>query len=186
MRQRFIYVTLFFFICCLSTSVFAALTIGARGGPFFEFHTSNLSAFDSDVRGNPVVVGGIGMGTVSKKVRIGGMGGGGFLFTGSDNVQFGLGYGGVVGEYLIAKWLTARLLIGGGGYSIVKIVSETSSSIIVEKISTGGFFLFYPSVNVEIPIHNWLKLHFNLGYFLPNVSKLDSITTTISLVVGRN
>lgn len=166
-------------------SLFAEVSGGGRGGPFLEYHNRSLSAFDPEVSGNPVLIGGFGFASTSKKFRIGGGGGGGFLMNPSENVQFGLGYGGVVGEYTINEWLNARLLIGGGGYGVVKIISETETERVIRKLSTGGFFLFFPSVNAEIQLTKFSALHVGIGYFLPNVNRLDSVTVIFSLIMGK-
>lgn len=157
---------------------------GGRGGPFIEYHANPLSRFDSGVSGSPVVIGGIGYAWVTPKFRLGGGGGGGFLWNGSDNLSFGLGYGGVVGEYVIGSWFNARLLIGGGGYSISKVTFETDSNRIVQKINSGGFIVFHPSVNAELKIYSWASLALTAGYFLPNVGKLHSFTAGVNLMFG--
>jgi len=158
---------------------------GGRGGPFLEYHSSSLSKFDPTLVGNPVVIGGAGYGFASKVFRIGGGGGGGFLWDAGDSVNFGMGYGGAIGEYQISTWLTARLMIGGGGYSIAKVLTETDTTRVVEKVSSGGFLFFYPSLAAEMPLDGWVNIAFHLGYFLPNVSKLHSFTVGIHLVFGK-
>jgi len=174
-------------ICALfiGSSALGVQTGGGRGGPFIQYHSRSLSAFDAGVQGNPILVGGMGFATTSKKFRIGGGGGGGFLMNASENVQFGLGYGGVVGEYKINSFMNARLLIGGGGYGVVKVISETETDRVLRKLSTGGFFLFFPSVNFEIPLTKFSILNVGLGYFLPNVNRLDSLTVNVSVIMGR-
>jgi hypothetical protein len=157
---------------------------GGRGGPFIEYFSSSLTNFDPGVSGSPVVIGGIGYAWVTPKFRLGGAGGGGFLWNGSDNLSFGMGYGGVVGEYVIGSWFNARLLIGGGGYSIAKITFETDSNRIVQKLNSGGFIVFHPSVNAEIKIYSWASLALTAGYFLPNVGKLHSFTCGVNLLFG--
>jgi len=132
-----------------------------------------------------VVIGGVGFGYASKTFRIGGGGGGGFLWQGSENANFGLGYGGAIGEYTVTEWLNARLLVGGGGYSIARVLSETNSQSTVQKISSGGFVLFYPSLVAEVKLQGWVYLAFNLGYFLPNISKLQSLTLGLNLMFGK-
>lgn len=157
---------------------------GGRGGPFIEYHFNSLMNFDAGVSGNVLVIGGIGYAWATKKFRLGGAGGGGFLWNGSDNLSFGMGYGGIVGEYAIAPWFNARLLIGGGGYSVAKVTFETDSSRIVQKIDSGGFIAFHPSVNADIKIYSWASLALTAGYFLPNVGKLHSFTAGVNLVFG--
>ncbi len=157
---------------------------GGRGGPFIEYHANSLTRFDPGVSGSPVVIGGIGYAWVTPKFRLGGGGGGGFLWNGSDNLSFGLGYGGVVGEYVVGSWFNARLLIGGGGYSIAKVTFETDSNRIIQKINSGGFIVFHPSVNAEIKIYSWASLALTAGYFLPNVGKLHSFTAGVNLLFG--
>ncbi len=158
---------------------------GGRGGPFFEYHAGSLSSFDPSISGNPVVIGGVGYGFASKVFRIGGGGGGGFLWNANDNVNFGLGYGGAIGEYVIAPWLSGRLMIGGGGYSVSRVLSQTDSTTVVQKIDSGGFLLFYPSVLAEVNLSGWVNMAINVGYFLPNVSKLQSFTMGIHLIFGK-
>jgi len=169
-------------VCLMGCS--AVLARGGRGGPFIDYHGKSLSSFDAAIGGNPLVIGGTGFGFASKKFRFGGAGGGGFLMNGTENVQFGMGYGGLVGEYLITKWLYARLLMGGGGYSVTKITSQTPSQINQERIGGGGFFLFHPSVNAEIKLNRQTFLDVSIGYFLPNVQKLTSFTIGFNLVLG--
>jgi len=172
------------FASLLSSHALAESAAG-KGGPFMEYHATSISAFDAELTGSPLVLGGSGVGLASKHFRLGGAGGAGFLWNPSQNVQFGLGYGGLLGEYVITNWLNVRLVIGGGGYAVAKIVSETESERTLEKLSSGGFFLFHPTVNADIPINNMLRLSVGLGYFLPNVSQLQSATFTVALNIGK-
>lgn len=157
----------------------------ARGGPLLEHHFGSLSTFDPELRGNPLVVGGVGMGQISKNFRVGGGGGGGFLLNGSDNVELALGFGGAVIEYIITHWFTLRVLLGGGGYAVQKVVSETLSDRLLRKVASGGFFLVNPSINAEINIGTWMKLIIGLGYFMPTVSKLQTPTINMNLLFGK-
>lgn len=159
---------------------------GGRGGPFFEFHFSPLSVFDGDVTGNPIVLGGEGFGFASKSFRLGGGGGGGFVWNPSENVQFGMGFGGVIGEYMVTPWLNVRLLIGGGGYAISKTIVETDTTRTEQKISSGAFLLFHPSIGAEVSVSTFMKLSARIGYFLPNVSRLQSVTLGIHLIFGKS
>lgn len=174
-----------FFLSTFSLSLTAQTLGGGKGGPFIQYNTTSLSVFDSQMDGNPLIIGGIGFGWASKQFRIGGGGGGGFLWSGSESAQFGVGYGGMVGEYIIADWLLARLMIGGGGYSVSRIVSETVSTLQVQRIASGGFLLFHPQVVADIKIGQWASLGFSLGYFIPNVSRLHSLSFSIQLMFGR-
>lgn len=158
---------------------------GGKGGPYIQYNNSSLSSFDKEIAGNPLIIGGMGFGWASKKFRVGGGGGGGFLWSGSESAQFGIGYGGMVGEYIIADWLLARMLIGGGGFSVSKIVSETDTTLQVKKISSGGFILFHPQVVADIKIGQWASLGFSIGYFLPNIARLHSPSFSIQLMFGR-
>lgn len=162
-----------------------AETSSGRGGPFLAIHTSPLSAFDPEVFGTPVVIGGVGFGSSSKTFRFGGGGGGGFLYNATENVHFGLGYGGGVGEYQLTSWLFARLMIGGGGYALAKTVLETESQRVLRKLSSGGFVLFYPQLSAEIPVNNGFKLAVIAGYFLPNVGRLQSFTIAANFIFGK-
>jgi hypothetical protein len=176
---------------CLATTKSAiaestvGATVGGKGGPFIEYHFNPLSAFDPALTGNPITIGGVGFGYAAKNFRLGGGGAGGFLWNPSDNIQFGMGYGGAVGEYVLSSWLAARLLIGGGGFAVAKVISETDTTRTLQKLNSGGFVLFYPSMVAEIPIHPWLKLGVNLGYFLPNISKLQSFTMGFNVLFGK-
>ena len=114
-----------------------------------------------------------------------GGGGGGFLWSGTESAQFGIGYGGMVGEYIIADWLLARMMIGGGGYAVSKIISETDTTLQVKKISSGGFILFHPQIVADIKIGQWASLGFSIGYFLPNIARLHSPSFSIQLMFGR-
>lgn len=158
---------------------------GGKGGPYIQYNNASLSSFDNEISGNPLIIGGMGFGWASKKFRVGGGGGGGFLWSGSESAQFGIGYGGMVGEYLISDWFLARMLIGGGGFSVSKVVSETVTTLQVEKISSGGFILFHPQVVADIKIGQWASLGFSIGYFLPNVARLHSPSFSIQLMFGR-
>jgi hypothetical protein len=169
----------------MATSASAETSAGGRGGPFFQIHTTSLNQFDSELRGNPVIIGGVGLGNAGRNLRIGGGGGGAFLLNPSDNVQFGMGYGGIVGGYGIASWLSARLLIGAGGYSVNKITSQTQATITTDRLASGGFFLFYPSVHADIPLTSMMKLNVGIGYFIPNVQRLQSFAVTLGLIFGR-
>lgn len=151
-----------------------------------EFHANSLTAFDSTVQGNPVVVGGVGYGSAGKRFRVGGAGGGGFLFDSSMNVNYGMGYGGVIADYAITPWLGAGVLIGGGGYAVSKVLTETETQTTLEKISSGGFVLFYPMITAEIQLKkNVVSAQFKLGYFLPNNSRLHSFTIGMTMLFGR-
>jgi hypothetical protein len=163
----------------------SAASQGGRGGPFVELHTASLSNFDSDVNGYPIILGGYGFGFTAKNFRLGGGGGGGFVWNPSNNVQFGLGFGGVVGEYVITSWLAARLLIGGGGYAVSKVLLETDTQKTEQKVNSGGFLLFQPSISAEVPIQSWIKIGGSVGYFLPNVSKLQSLSLSLMLIFGK-
>jgi len=158
---------------------------GGRGGPFVQLHTASLAEFDSEIQGYPIILGGAGFGLTTKSFRLGGGGGGGFVWNPSNNVQFGLGFGGVVGEYAITPWLSVRLMIGGGGYALSKIVSESDTQRTERKIASGGFLLFHPSVSAEVQVQSWLKLGGSVGYFLPNVSRLQSLTIGLQLIFGK-
>jgi hypothetical protein len=173
------------FACLWSFAVFAETGSSGRGGPFLEYHATNLSNFDSGVSGTPLVIGGVGFGSTSKNFRLGGGGGGGFLWNGSDNLAFGIGYGGIVGEYIITNWLSARMLIGGGGYAVSKILSQTDTTVTTQKINSGGFLLFHPSVFFQVRLGSACTLGANLGYFLPNVGKLHSFTAGLNLLIGK-
>lgn len=182
MRPVFVWV---FLVTFFSVSSWAQTLGGGKGGPYFQYNNASLSQFDPEISGNPLIIGGMGFGWASKKFRIGGGGGGGFLWSGSESAQFGIGYGGMVGEYIIADWLLGRMLIGGGGYSVSKVVSETDTVLQVEKISSGGFILFHPQVVADIKIGQWASLGFSIGYFLPNVARLHSPSFSIQLMFGR-
>lgn len=158
---------------------------GGKGGPFIQYNNASLGRFDSEIGGNPLIIGGLGFGWASKKFRVGGGGGGGFLWSGTESAQFGIGYGGMVGEYIIADWLLARMMIGGGGYAVSKIMSETDTTLQVKKISSGGFILFHPQVVADIKIGQWASLGFSIGYFLPNIARLHSPSFSIQLMFGR-
>jgi len=158
---------------------------GGQGGPLFEYHFNSVASFDPALSGNPLVIGGVGFGYAAKNFRLGGGGAGGFLWNPSENIQFGMGYGGAIGEYLLTPWLAARLLIGGGGYAVAKVVTQTDTTTTLAKLSSGGFVLFYPSVVAEIPVQNWFKVGVTLGYFLPNVAKLQSLTMGLNFLFGK-
>jgi len=163
----------------------AAATGAGRGGPYFEFHTGSLAAFDPTISGNAFVVGGVGYGAAGKTFRLGGAGGGGFLWDSSVDVDFGMGYGGVIGEYVVTKWLNVQMIIGGGGYSIAKVTEQTETTTTLEKISSGGFVLFYPSITFEVNIKKFLTLAGKVGYFLPDDSRLHTLTLGMSLMLGK-
>lgn len=168
------------------TSLSMAETLGGgKGGPFIQYNSNQLSKFDSSITGTPMIIGGMGFGWASKSFRVGGGGGGGFLWSGSESAQFGIGYGGVIGEYIISDWLLSRLLIGGGGFAVSKVISETDTTLQVQKISSGGFILFHPQIVADIKISQWASLGLSLGYFMPNIEKLHSPTFTIQLMFGR-
>ena len=178
-------ITFLFFLVFAIPSFAASPLASGRGGPFFEFHTNSLSSFDPDIEGNALVVGGVGFGAAGKKFRIGGGGGGGFLWDASSDVSFGMGYGGVIAEYEVTHWLSTAILIGGGGYAIAKILSETETQTTFEKVSSGGFVLFYPQVNIEVPLKGFMSLTGKIGYFLPNNSRLHSFTVGLALLFGK-
>jgi hypothetical protein len=169
---------------CLCASVRAEVGAG-RGGPFLQFHAKPLNAFDPALSGNIMVVGGKGVGSFAKNFRLGGAGGGGFAWGAGEDVSFGMGYGGVQAEYSLTSWLTAGMLIGGGGFAISRIVAETPTTTTFDKISSGGFLLFYPSVDIEIKLRNSMTLIGNLGYFLPTNTRLHSMTVGVSLMMGK-
>ena len=159
--------------------------MGARGGSFLQLHPLSLSAFDSEIDGTPLVLGGEGYATVAKNLRIGGSGGGGFLWNASNNAQFALGYGGFLGEYVVKNWFNVRVLIGGGGYAVTKTVLETQNQITDNKLASGGFILVYPSIGTEFNISGGLRMGIRLGYFLPNADKLASLTLGFHLYFGK-
>jgi hypothetical protein len=176
----------FAFLLLLPKLIFAEALGGGRGGPFIDFHNASLENFDVGVAGSPVVIGGVGFGWATKAFRIGGGGGGGFLWNATDNVTFGMGYGGVVGEYTISPpWLSARLMIGGGGYSIAKITSQSDTQQTVQKLSSGGFILFHPQINMEVKVGGMAYLSGMIGYFLPNVGRLHSFTMGVNIMFGK-
>lgn len=178
---------LFVAVCLYFSSVGRSESMGGgRGGPFLDYHSGSLGAFDPGVGGSPIVIGGVGFGWATKNFRIGGGGGGGFLWNATDNVTFGMGYGGVVGEYTISPpWLHARLMIGGGGYSIAKITSQTDIQQTFQRLSSGGFILFHPQICAEIRLHSWAYLSAMTGYFLPNVGRLHSFTFGVNIMFGK-
>lgn len=166
--------------------IFGEALGGGRGGPFIDYHAASLENFDMGVAGSPVVIGGVGFGWATKAFRVGGGGGGGFLWNATDNVTFGMGYGGVVGEYTISPpWLSCRLMIGGGGYSIAKITSQSDTQQTVQKLSSGGFILFHPQVNMEVKVGGMAYMSAMMGYFLPNVGRLHSFTFGVNIMFGK-
>jgi hypothetical protein len=171
-------------LLCLSGTASAQMASG-RGGPFIEAHLKSLAAFDPALSGNTMVVGGKGIGAAGKYFRLGGAGGGGFAWGAGENVSFGMGYGGVLTELTVTKWLTASMIVGGGGYAISRIVSETETTTTFEKVSSGGFVLFYPGIQAEIKLPGYMTLAATLGYFLPTVSRLQSVTVGLSLLMGK-
>jgi len=173
------------FFSLLTSIGFAETLGGGKGGPFIQYNSTQLSNFDSTISGNPMIIGGMGFGWASKSFRVGGGGGGGFLWSGTESAQFGIGYGGIIGEYIISDWLLTRLLVGGGGYAVSKIISETDATLQIQKISSGGFILFHPQIVADIKISQWASLGFSLGYFMPNIAKLHSASFTIQLMFGR-
>lgn len=172
-------------VALVPARLYAEAIGGGKGGPFIQHNSADLSRFDGDISGTPMIIGGYGFGWATKTFRIGGGGGGGFLWSGSETTQFGMGYGGVVGEYLISEWLFARLLIGGGGYSVSKVLVQTDTLLQVQKISSGGFILFHPQIVADIKLSPFSSLGFSLGYFAPNIAKLNSFSVSIQLMVGR-
>jgi hypothetical protein len=183
-----LYVTFFAILLCFGArnSFAEQSTAAARGGINFAYHFNSLAAFDAELAGTPFVVGGEGFATVFKNFRVGGGGGGGFVWTTSDNIMFGMGYGGVLGEYTPAPWLAIRLLIGGGGYAVAKVTTDSINTQTISKLSAGGFILFYPSVRFEIPLSAIVKISVNVGYFVPNKAQLRSVTMGISLLFGKH
>lgn len=170
----------------MSSSVaFSEGTAGGRGGAFLQMHSTSLSAFDPQMQGTPLVVGGEGFAPLGKGYRIGGGGGGGFLWNASNNSQFALGFGGLIGEYDANNWLNFRILLGGGGYAVSKTVSDTNTLTTEEKLGSGGFLLVFPSVGADITLSGSSKLGFRLGYFLPNVAHLQSMTLGVHLAFGK-
>lgn len=185
MRSTFIRIAMLLGISLCAASLHAESSSTARGGLFFAYHFNPLSAFDSELNGNPFTVGGEGFAQVFQNFRVGGAGGGGFVWASRDNITFGLGYGGVLGEYAVTKWFAIRMLIGGGGYAVAKVTQDSISSSSLSKLSAGGFILFYPSIKFEIPLGAMVKLTTNIGYFLPNKSQLHSVTFGLSLLFGK-
>lgn len=164
----------------------AESTIGSgRGGIYVNYHLRPLSSFDPLLTGNAMVVGGKGAGVVAKNFRLGGAGGGGFAWGGGSDVSYGMGYGGVLGEYSITPWFNASLIVGGGGFSVGRVVASTSTTTTTQKIASGGFLLFYPEVHAEVKLRSLLTLQFNFGYFLPTDAALQSMTLGVSLVIGK-
>lgn len=158
---------------------------GGRGGAFIQMHSNTLSAFDPEMKGTPIIVGGEGFAPLGKGFRIGGGGGGGFLWNASNNSQFALGFGGLIGEYDANHWLNFRLILGGGGYAVSKTISDTGSLVTEQKLGSGGFLLVAPSVGAEVQVTGSAKLGFRLGYFLPNVQHLESLTLGMHLSFGK-
>lgn len=158
---------------------------GGRGGAFVQMHTNPLSAFDPEMKGTPLVVGGEGFAPLGKGFRIGGGGGGGFLWNASNNSQFAMGFGGLMGDYDANHWLSFRIILGGGGYAVSKTISDTNSLTTEQKLGSGGFLLVAASVGAEVSISSGSKLGFRLGYFLPNVQHLQSLTLGVHLSFGK-
>lgn len=169
----------------LSTTRALGAGTTARGGPYFEYHTNSLSSFDPRISGNAFVIGGVGYGSLGKSFRLGGGGGGGFLWDSSNDVSYGMGYGGAIGQYLVAPWMSFQMMIGGGGFSVARVITQTDTTTTLEKISAGGFVLFYPSVCFEVNLRKFLSLSAKLGYFLPNNAKLHSFTLGLTLLLGE-
>jgi hypothetical protein len=168
----------------ISSPLPAEMTSG-QGGLYTELHLANLSAFDPSVSGLPIVLGGEGFGSVTRNFRIGGGGGGGFIYGPNDSTHFGMGYGGVMGEYLFSNWLSFSLLIGGGGYAISNVVSSSQTQALTTQVAAGGFLLVKPALKAEFPISNAVRISGSIGLFLPNVSQLQSVTVGLHLAFGR-
>lgn len=160
-------------------------TGSGRGGIFIEYHLKSIAAFDPLLSGNAMVIGGKGIGASGKNFRLGGAGGGGFAWGAGQNVSFGMGYGGVLTEFSLTPWLTAGMIVGGGGFSVARVTAETDTTTTVSKISSGGFVLFYPSLQAEIKLKGFMTLVGTMGYFLPTNPRLHSVTLGVSILVGK-
>lgn len=160
--------------------------LSARGGAFVQVHTTSLASFDPELGGNPIVIGGEGFAAIGKGFRIGGGGGAGFVWSPTDATQFSLGYGGLIGEYQFFSWLSARLLLGGGGYGVAKTVVDSSAQTTDAKIASGGFLLILPSIGADVALNNAMRLGVRVGYFMPNVSNLQGLLVAIHLTFGKS
>lgn len=176
---------LFLFILLFNAPSFGLSPRGAGGGPFLEYHLRDLSAFDPTVSGNPVVMGGMGLTPVGRQFLLGGGGGASFLLGGSSTVQFGMGYGGMIGVFQFASYLSARVLVGGGGFALVEVLSESETQRVVRKISSGGFIVFHPTLDFDFSLMRTTQCALSLGYFLPSVSDLAGVTISLRIQFGR-
>lgn len=119
-----------------------------------------------------------------------GLGGGGLMnrpdgfnkvgeHDGSNEIQ--MGYGGLMVEYTFASTkkihLTTSALIGGGGvsnghYSPVSNTQATQWRIIDDS----GFYIFQPTLNIEMNMTNWFRIAAGGGYRYVTGAEIAGLT----------
>lgn len=148
---------------------------GSRGTMFINYHVGTLSQFTNVPAGNIMTIGGTGVAELFGGLRLGGGGGTSFIIYSAGPVSMGFGYGGIVADFRILKWLSAQCLLGGGGYVLANGTTTYSA---------GGFLLLHPTITAEIDLSPKSKIGIVLGYFLPNEIRFLSATLGVSYIFG--
>ncbi len=156
----------------------------SHGGSQVDFHALSLSSFHSQVGGSPISIGGMGCVALSDSICFGGGGAATTTTGGTSNLAFGMGYGGLIFEYYLKTWMAFRVTVGGGGYKISRLVSESENTLQYEKLGSGGFFVVHPKWIGTFRVTKWLTLCPNVGYFITGVPRLSSPTLGLNLFFG--
>lgn len=166
---------LIFLILFFSKALFAEGGGGGKGSIFLNYHTGTLSQFSNVPVGNIMTVGGYGVADLFGGLRLGGGGGAGFIIYSASTLSMGYGYGGIVAELRLLKWLTTQCLLGGGGYAL-----SNASGV----LQSGGFLVLHPTLTAEIDLSPKTKLGLIAGFFMPNETRLATATLGVSYIFG--
>ncbi|MBI4208983.1 MAG: hypothetical protein HY538_04675 [Deltaproteobacteria bacterium] len=147
---------------------------------FNEINNAAQAAGLPTLSDNIITIGGRGYGTLNRHFRIGGGGYGAFPKSEEGSrggtttqLKFGMGYGGVILDYVFqwrrTEWALGGLM-GGGGYNLQ--LNGPSTTNFDEKIR-GGFFVLQPHMGVLYKINRWAGVEFEASYFWTNMGDLN-------------
>lgn len=149
------------------------------GGMAFHIGYSSIENSEDKYSGPAFGIGGLLHFYVLDFLRIGSGGASSWMnyeTNGPDGSYMKLGYGGITIEFSkpIQKWrLSTGVLLGGGTYKNLHLISKDDDEIIRSKYTDKGTFIFSPLISIERNINESIKTFATLDFIVgPNISNL--------------